>query len=92
MLQATDWGSWAGFMSTGMKVGTAPGYKVSNVITRCGKGGMLGQQCTMQATLCKGAHAHAPRLRVQRNAAAGLPMPGFAFRVLFPSCARLEPG
>jgi hypothetical protein len=53
VLQATDWGSWAGFMSTGMKIGTAPGYKVSNVITRCGKGGMLGQQCTMQATLCK---------------------------------------
>jgi hypothetical protein len=40
-------------MSTGMKIGTAPGYKVSNVLTRCGKGGMLGQQCTMQATLCK---------------------------------------
>ena len=53
VLQATDWGSWAGFMSTGMKIGTAPGYKVSNVLTRCGKGGMLGQQCTMQATLCK---------------------------------------
>jgi hypothetical protein len=53
VLQATDWGSWAGFMTSGMKVPTAPGYKVSNVITRCGKGGMLGQQCTMQATLCK---------------------------------------
>jgi hypothetical protein len=53
VLQATDWGSWAGFMTSGMKVGTAPGYKVSNVITRCGAGGMMGQQCTMQATLCK---------------------------------------
>jgi hypothetical protein len=53
VLQATDWGSWASFMTTGMKVGTAPGYKVSNVIKRCRAGGMLGRECTMQATLCK---------------------------------------
>lgn len=52
VLQATDWGSWAGFMSTGMKVPTAPGYKVSNVKSSCKPGGM-GQTCYMQAKLCK---------------------------------------
>ena len=52
VLQATDWGSWASFMSSGMKVGTAPGYKVSNVKSSCKAGG-LGQECVMQATLCK---------------------------------------
>lgn len=52
VLQATDWGSWSAFMTTGMKVGTAPGYKVSNVKARCKPGG-LGQTCTMQAKLCK---------------------------------------
>lgn len=53
VLQATDWGSWAGFMASGMKVGSAPGYKVSGLRSRCRAGGMLGQECTMQATLCK---------------------------------------
>ena len=52
VLQATDWGSWASFMSSGSKVGTAPGYKVSNVQSKCGPGG-LGFNCKMQATLCK---------------------------------------
>jgi len=53
VLQATDWGSWASFMAAGAKPGSAPGYKVSGLITKCGKGGMLGQECVMQATLCK---------------------------------------
>ena len=53
VLQATDWGSWAGFMASGMKVGSAPGYKVSGLKSRCKAGGMLGQECTVQATLCK---------------------------------------
>jgi hypothetical protein len=53
VLQATDWGSWASFMSTGMKIGTAPGYQVSNVKQKCVAGGGLGRQCTMQAKLCK---------------------------------------
>jgi hypothetical protein len=53
VLQATDWGSWAGFMAGGMKVGSAPGYKVSGLRSRCRAGGMLGQECTVQATLCK---------------------------------------
>ena len=53
VLQATDWGSWAGFMTSGMKVGSAPGYRVSGLRSRCGAGGMMGQQCTVQATLCK---------------------------------------
>lgn len=52
VLQATDWGSWASFMSSGAKIGTAPGYKVSKVKSRCNKGG-LGYSCKMQATLCK---------------------------------------
>jgi hypothetical protein len=52
VLQATDWGSWAGFMAGGGKVPTAPGYKVSNVKSSC-KPGELGQVCIMQAKLCK---------------------------------------
>ena len=27
VLQATSWGSWAGFMTSGMKVGTCPGLQ-----------------------------------------------------------------
>ena len=53
VLQATDWGSWAGFMASGMKVGTAPGYRVSGLNSRCRAGGMMGQECTVWATLCK---------------------------------------
>lgn len=52
VLQATDWGSWASFMAGPAKIGTAPGYKVSKVRSRCAKGG-LGYNCKMQATLCK---------------------------------------
>ncbi len=52
VLQATDWGSWSTFMASGAKIGTAPGYKVSNVQSRCNKGG-LGYECKMQARLCK---------------------------------------
>lgn len=53
VLQATDWGSWSAFMTSGMKIGTAPGYQVSNVKQKCVAGGGLGRQCTMQAKLCK---------------------------------------
>lgn len=52
VLQATDWGSWASFMGSGAKIGTAPGYRVSKVKQKCGAGG-LGYSCKMQATLCK---------------------------------------
>jgi hypothetical protein len=52
VLQATDWGSWSAFMTSGMKIGSAPGYKVSNVKRKCVAGGSLGRQCTMQAQLC----------------------------------------
>jgi hypothetical protein len=52
VLQATDWGSWASFMSSSGKIGTAPGYKVSNVKSQCSPGG-LGFNCKMQAKLCK---------------------------------------
>jgi hypothetical protein len=51
VLQATDWGSWMGFMAGGMKVGSAPGYKVSGLKSRCQPGG-LGQTCLVQARLC----------------------------------------
>ena len=53
VLQATDWGSWSSFMASGMKIGSAPGYKVANLKHRCVAGGSLGRQCTMQAKLCK---------------------------------------
>ena len=52
VLQATDWGSWASWMGSGGKVGTAPGYAVKNVKFRCKAGG-LGKECVGQATLCK---------------------------------------
>jgi hypothetical protein len=52
ILQATDWGSWASFMASGQKIGSAPGYKVSKVRFKCGKGG-LGSECKAFATLCK---------------------------------------
>jgi hypothetical protein len=51
VLQATNWGSWAQWMASGQKVGTAPGYKVSKLRWKCGKGG-LGATCTAYATLC----------------------------------------
>lgn len=52
VLQATDWGSWSAFMASGAKIGVAPGYKVSNVKSKCATGG-LGYTCKMQARLCK---------------------------------------
>jgi hypothetical protein len=52
VLQATDWGMWSVWMAQGMKYGTAPGYKVSNLKAHCKKGG-LGSECVVQARLCK---------------------------------------
>ena len=52
MLQGTDWGMWAQWMASSQKVGEAPGYKVSNVRTRCTAGGALGRECVMQGKLC----------------------------------------
>jgi hypothetical protein len=51
VLQATDWGSWASFMTSGMKFGSAPGYKVSGLKSSCKPGG-LGQTCVVSAKLC----------------------------------------
>lgn len=48
LLQATDWGAWAAWMSTGK----TPGYKVNTVKYKCGKGG-LGVSCRGQTTICK---------------------------------------
>ena len=53
ILQATDWGMWAAWMATSQKVGTAPGYAVKDVKSRCTKGTGLGFTCRVQATLCK---------------------------------------
>lgn len=53
VLQATDWGSWASWMTSSTKVGDAPGYKVSNVKSKCKAGGALGRECVVQAKLCK---------------------------------------
>ena len=53
VLQGTDWGSWANWMATSQTIGTAPGYKVSGVKTKCSAGGALGRECIMQAKLCK---------------------------------------
>jgi hypothetical protein len=52
VLQATSWGSWAQFMASGAKVGSAPGYKVSNLRSRCMPGGMMGTECVVTARLC----------------------------------------
>ena len=52
ILQATDWGMWASWMASSQKVGVAPGYQVTRLKSKCGKGGM-GSSCVIQATLCK---------------------------------------
>ncbi|MEZ5849306.1 MAG: hypothetical protein R3D68_01480 [Hyphomicrobiaceae bacterium] len=53
VLQATDWGMWAAWMSSGAKVGkAAAGYKVSNVREKCGKDGNSAV-CVIRAKLCK---------------------------------------
>jgi hypothetical protein len=53
VLQGTDWGSWASWMASSQTVGVAPGYKVSNVKSRCSAGGFLGRECLVGAKLCK---------------------------------------
>lgn len=52
VLQATSWGSWAQFMAAGARVGSAPGYRVSNMRSSCKAGGMLGTECVITANLC----------------------------------------
>jgi hypothetical protein len=52
VLQATSWGSWMQFMGSGMKIGSAPGYRVSNMRTSCKPGGLLGTECVITARLC----------------------------------------
>jgi hypothetical protein len=52
VLQATSWGSWAQFMASGAKVGSAPGYRVSNLRSSCKPGGMMGTECVITAHLC----------------------------------------
>jgi hypothetical protein len=52
VLQATSWGSWTQFMTSGARVGSAPGYRVSNMRTSCKAGGMMGTECVITANLC----------------------------------------
>ena len=53
ILQTTDFfGVWAPWISSGGKIGEAPGYVVKNRKSRCRKGG-LGYICVYQAQLCK---------------------------------------
>ena len=51
VLQATSWPMWSQWISSTQKIGTAPGYKVSNVGTKC-TGAAGSYSCTMQAKLC----------------------------------------
>ena len=53
VLQGTDWGSWGTWMVSSQTVGVAPGYKVSNLKSRCSAGGFLGRECVVGARLCK---------------------------------------
>ena len=53
LLQATDWGSWASWMSSSQKYGVAPGYKVQGMKFRCKQGGGLGWTCIVTAKMCK---------------------------------------
>jgi|SRR5690606_40630184 len=53
VLQATSWGSWGSWMVSSQEVGIAPGYKVSNLKSRCKAGGWMGRECIVQARLCK---------------------------------------
>ena len=39
-------------MTAGARIGSAPGYKVSNMRTSCKAGGALGQECVITARLC----------------------------------------
>lgn len=49
LLQATDWGAWASWMSNG----TTPGYKVSRLSYACSQGTGLGVTCRGKAKICK---------------------------------------
>ena len=40
-------------LRAGQTVGQAPGYKVSNLKSRCSAGGWLGRECVVGAKLCK---------------------------------------
>ena len=45
ILQATDWGMWANWMSTSQKVGVAPGLQGEHLRSKCTKGTGLGYTC-----------------------------------------------
>ena len=54
VLQATDWGMWAAWITSSARVGkAAAGYKVSRYRERCYSGGALGKECIIRAKLCK---------------------------------------
>lgn len=51
-LQGRGWKGWGEFMATGMKVGTAPGYKSAKINKQSCKPGGIGVECIVTATLC----------------------------------------
>ena len=51
-LQARGWKGWAEFMASGMRVGSAPGYKSAKMNRQSCTAGELGQVCHITATLC----------------------------------------
>lgn len=51
-LQGRGWKGWGTFMASGMKVGTAPGYKSASINKQSCKAGGIGTECIITATLC----------------------------------------
>ncbi len=49
LLQATDWGAWAAWMTSG----STPGYTFGRRNYSCKPGGSFGWECRGSATLCK---------------------------------------
>lgn len=52
VLKATDQALWKAWMSTGQRIGEAPGYTVRKLTSKCSAGG-AGQICRIEVTLCK---------------------------------------
>src|SRR5262245_61515315 len=52
ILKTTDENLWRAWVARSRTIGSAPGYKVSKLRSKCSSGG-TGQICRMTATLCK---------------------------------------
>lgn len=51
-LQGRGWKGWPTFMASGMKVGSAPGYRSASINKQSCKAGGMGVECVITATLC----------------------------------------